>query len=261
MPFYNIFSRIERKQVRQIRSLQKRTNSAVTQRLNFADLTRHDMNIVSFVLNSSMTMVGGRALLATCAACKYATLNDVAGDFVECGVWRGGNAIAAKMIFDAYGSNKKVWLFDTFAGMTQPSESDFNIASRQPAINKFYATQRNTHNEWCYASLADVKNNFVIAGADLTNVRFVVGDVLQTLADQANLPQQIAVLRLDTDWYESSKIEMEVLYPLLSTNGVLLIDDYDNWAGQRKAIDEYFAQPEITKPNLHRVGANRVVIK
>lgn len=97
-----------------------------------------------------------------------------------------------------------------------------------------------------------------MAGVDLANVRFVVGDVMETLGNPANLPKEIAVCRLDTDWYESSKLEMRILYPLLATNGVLLIDDYDRWAGQRKVIDEYFQEVDAPKPILYRSGSNRV---
>ncbi|MEL1619861.1 TylF/MycF/NovP-related O-methyltransferase, partial [Acinetobacter baumannii] len=83
---------------------------------------------------------------------KHALLLD--GDFVECGVWRGGNALAAKMVFEHYGSDKRVWLFDTFGGMTEPSDMD-RTANGEPAIDKFLASQRIDRNEWCYASLED----------------------------------------------------------------------------------------------------------
>ena len=69
---------------------------------------------------------------------------------------------------------------------------------------------------------------------------FIKGDVLKTLSKEENLPQQIALLRLDTDWYESTKFEMNVLYPRIIKDGVLLIDDYTDWQGCKKAVDEYF---------------------
>jgi len=64
--------------------------------------------------------------------------------------------------------------------------------------------------------------------------------VMKTLKKEENLPEKIALLRLDTDWYESTKLEMNILYPKLIKNGVLLIDDYADWQGCKRAIDEYF---------------------
>jgi predicted O-methyltransferase YrrM len=72
------------------------------------------------------------------------------------------------------------------------------------------------------------------------SVRFVEGDVVQSLKIESNLPESISVLRLDTDWYESTRAELEVLYPRLSPGGVLIIDDYGHWGGAKKAVDEYF---------------------
>jgi O-methyltransferase len=70
---------------------------------------------------------------------------------------------------------------------------------------------------------------------------FIKGDVAQTLRDAQALPERISVLRLDTDWYESTRLELEILYPRLQPGGVLIADDYGYWGGARKAIDEYFA--------------------
>jgi predicted O-methyltransferase YrrM len=103
---------------------------------------------------------------------------------------------------------------------------------------------------WCYASLDQVSQNFAAAGLSTKTSHFVKGDVMETLKD--NLPEQISVLRLDTDWYESTRFELEVLYPRLSKGGVLIIDDYGHWSGSRKATDEYFSS--IQAPLLNRVN-------
>lgn len=191
-------------------------------------------------------------LIATIKACKHAVLAQIDGDFVECGVWRGGNSIAAKLTFENYGSDKKVWLFDTFTGMTPPTEADTTRFSDQTAEERFQEAQRASYNDWCFASLADVRANFEAAGADLSGVRFVVGDVTHTMADKQNLPQAISVLRLDTDFYVSTKTELEVLYPRLSVGGSLLIDDFGHWDGARRAVEEYFdALPAGSRPLLH----------
>ena len=197
-------------------------------------------------------MVTRERLIATINACKHAVQSGTEGDFVECGVWRGGNSIAAKMTFENLGSDKKVWLFDTFAGMTAPTAEDRAAPTGEAAIAEFERSQTGDHNEWCYASLDDVRRNFGRARVAMEGVRFVPGDVVATLGDTDNLPAAISVLRLDTDWYESTKRELEVLYPRLSKGGSLLIDDFGYWEGARKAVEEYFAGLEPReRPLLH----------
>src|SRR5262249_6800965 len=118
-----------------------------------------------------------------------------------------------------------------------------------------------THNEWCYASLDDVRNNFVNVGLLSNNVVFVQGDVTQTLANEENLPKSISVLRLDTDWYESTKKELEVLYPRLNRGGVLLIDDYGYWAGSKQATDEFFAKNQNRPFLQYTDSSGRLAVK
>ena len=204
------------------------------------ELDDFDVEIINHVLNKKYTMTSIPRLINTLKACRYVVENDIGGDFVECGVWRGGNGILAKSIFEHLGSNKKVWMFDTFAGMTQPTLYDVKTTTQVHADAKYTKNQKANHNEWCYASLEDVKNNFVESGLDLHDVNFIEGDICNTLVNQKNIPHLISVLRLDTDWYESTKVELETLYPQLCRNGVLIIDDYGSWEGARKAVDEYF---------------------
>jgi hypothetical protein len=197
-------------------------------------------------------MASPQRVIATINACKHAIVANIPGDFVECGVWRGGNSIAAKLIFEEYGSARHVWLFDTFAGMTAPSPADTTQFSSMSAADRFKEGKGATHNSWCYASLDDVKSNFVRSGADLSGVTFVAGDVSVTLTDESNLPSEISVLRLDTDFYDSTRSEMRTLYPRLTIGGTLLIDDFGHWDGARRAVEEYFAtmQPD-RRPLLH----------
>ena len=131
------------------------------------------------------------------------------------------------------------YLFDTFEGMTKPTTFDRNALTKDLAIKKFNRLKKENHNNWCYASLDDVKNSFM--KYDLMDKAFFIkGDVNTTLNDLKNLPEKISLLRLDTDFYDSTKIELEKLYPLLSKNGILIIDDYGHWKGAKKAVDEYF---------------------
>lgn len=172
-------------------------------------------------------------------AVRYVDALGIPGDIVECGVWRGGNIMLAKMGRQQASVARRYVLFDTFAGMTAPTDYDVFVDG-QHARSQFDASARDGYNEWCYASLEDVRKNLADMGFRDDEVVFVKGDVLQTLSSPDNLPEQIAILRLDTDWYESTKAELEALYPRLSKSGVLIIDDYGVWEGARRAVDEYF---------------------
>ena len=209
------------------------------------ELTAEELAIADDIISNKLSMVSYERLWATLMACKYAINNNIKGDFVECGVWRGGNAIAAASIFKLYGSKKKVWLFDTFAGMTEPTEVDVERHTGDLALDQF-------HNKlnWACASLEDVKNNFEKRNLLTKSVIFNPGDVCETLDIEKNIPNKICVLRLDTDWYESTKKELEILYPRLSIGGCLIVDDYGHWAGATKATDEYFDKNK-NRPFFH----------
>jgi len=200
------------------------------------ELTDDEKKIIDYVINNGLTMVPRVGLFATLMSCKYVIANNIDGDFVECGVWRGGNSIIAAYMFKLYNSHKKVYLYDTFEGMTPPTEFDINLVTGLTAKEEIDSAKLD---KVSYCSIDEVKTNFSNLGLLSENVIFVQGDVLQTL-EQNNIPEKIAVLRLDTDWYESTKKEMEILYPRITREGVLIIDDYGHCAGSKKAVDEFF---------------------
>lgn len=216
------------------------------------ELDDQEVQIILDVHKNSYSMSSLSRMVNVIKSCKYCVENDIPGDFVECGVWRGGNGIIARKIFERMKSDKKVYMYDTFAGMTRPTKFDVKSVSKQPAINKFYSQQTDDHNKWCYASLDEVKNNCLNSNLNLNKFKFIKGDVCKTLIEKSNLPEKICVLRLDTDWYESTKVELEMLYPILSQKGVLILDDYGNWEGSKKAVDEYFNSKKY-KPMLNVV--------
>lgn len=223
------------------------------------ELSKAECKILDDVLDRRLTMVNFEGLLATLMACKYVLENSIEGDFVECGVWRGGNAIVAAEMFRLHGSQKHVWLFDTFLGMTAPTGVDHDWKGGL-AQGEFDLNEREGFNNWCYASIEDVVGNFEDRGLVGNNIHFIKGDVSQTLRE-ADLPEKISVLRLDTDWYESTKMECEVLYPRLSVGGCLIVDDYGHWNGSRIAIDEYFSQ-HLNRPFFHATDyARRIGVK
>jgi hypothetical protein len=195
-------------------------------------------------------MASRERLYAVFQATQYIVRNAVPGDIVECGVWRGGaSMVAALSLLSEGDTTRRVWLYDTFAGMTAPTAKDTHRWAAtyrwagQDARKIWQQSKRGDSNEWCYAALDEVQQNLFATGYPQSQLEFVKGDVAKTLSSGG--PAKIAVLRLDTDWYESTKTALQVLYPRLSENGVLIIDDYGVWAGARQAVDEYFAEQKI----------------
>ncbi len=190
---------------------------------------------------ASYTMTGKFRQWALLKAVEHVDRQSIAGAIVECGVWRGGNMMMVKEARRGALPNRDIYLFDTFAGMSRPTDVDVD-RSGLVAAGKVERRQRDGYNSWCYASIEEVAgafDQFELSGDD---VHFRKGKVEDTLVDPHSLPDRIALLRLDTDWYKSTKIELEVLYPRLERGGVLIIDDYGHWHGARKAVDEYFGK-------------------
>lgn len=225
------------------------------------ELEPEDIALVVEIRDRGYTMVSTERLINTVKVCRYVCESGIPGDFVECGVWRGGNGILAQKIFERYGEERQVWMFDTFAGMTQPGKLDYNLRTGEVASGTHGRLQLEGENAWSLSRRGEVESNCLDMGLDPGRIRFVVGDVCQTLADPDNVPEAIAVLRLDTDWYESTKMELETLYPQVAKGGVLVIDDYGSWNGSREAVDEYISQL-ADRPLLNVIDLDgRVAVK
>ena len=214
------------------------------------EATRNDREIIDYVLglkskkyDNKLTMISPKCLWAAISSVKYCLDHNINGDIVECGVWKGGCSIAMALKLKEYNSKKKVWMFDTFRGMTAPSEMDIHHSNKIDTFLKFKKSKKEKHNDWCYSPLKEVLINIENAGVK-EYTKIIKGDVLKTLNVNDNIPNKISILRLDTDWYESTKKELEVLFPKLVEKGILLVDDYGHWQGSRKAVDEYFQNNE-----------------
>ena len=191
------------------------------------------------------TMTSNGRLFGLIEAVKYVIKHNIPGDFVECGVWKGGSMMAiAETLIQLGITDRQLYLYDTFEGMTAPTENDIDslnrTADRQLKEN-FYSKETNI--VWAYSGLDEVKNNMSVINYPTQNIHYVKGDILKTIPE--TISSTIALLRLDTDWYESTKHEMIHLFPLLQRNGVLIIDDYGFWRGSRKAIDEYVEENKV----------------
>lgn len=220
-------------------------NLTISKKKNYRFPIEADKEIIEFIkISKQFSMTDLHAMYVLSQAILKAKTNKLDGDFVECGIWRGGNVLLLKLLNDYYKLNKSIFAFDTFDGMTAPSkfDIDFQNISAEEQLNKNDKSEdkKNIH---CYSELETVKKN-ISKYTNLNNIKFVKGPVEKTLLDIENLPEKISILRLDTDFYESTKIELNVLYPKLVQGGVLIIDDYGHWKGAQKAVDEFFDKKE-----------------
>jgi O-methyltransferase len=188
-------------------------------------------------------------LAATAYACMWANEKEIEGDFVECGVWRGGNVMVARWA----APSRQIWVYDTFAGMTEPGEFDGKKAHKHfsDAGAKLKCGGKNS----CVTEIQFLQNMFTVCTWDPDKFKIIAGDVRETLKCEQNLPTKISVLRLDTDFYDSTKIELETLYPRLSVGGYLIVDDYGHWPGARKAVDEYLGDKRFRLRPIDYTGA------
>ena len=193
---------------------------------------------------------------------EYINKKKIEGNLVECGVFRGGNLILMNHVCNNLNLKKYIYAYDTFSGMTIPTKDDVEIGTNISANDIMSKTQKEKekgNNIWCFASLEHVKSNLTKEFNNFENIKFIKGPVEETLLDLKNLPEKISFLRLDTDFYNSTKIELEILYPRLVKGGVLIIDDYGSWKGSRKAVDEYFKNENVW---LHYIDKDsRLLIK
>ncbi|MBW7858457.1 MAG: class I SAM-dependent methyltransferase, partial [Leptonema sp. (in: Bacteria)] len=187
--------------------------------------------------------------------------NNINGDFVECGVWRGGSAmLIAKMLVERKITNRKIILFDTFEGMSEPSQFDIDVSGELASESLKQNIHQKETSVWCLADIVDVQNNMNQTGFSNDSIIYIKGKVEDTIPKKLTT-KQVALLRLDTDWYESTKHELIYLYPLLSKEGILIVDDYGHWQGCRRAVDEYFEEQKTTLM-LNRIDyTGRIAIK
>ncbi len=206
------------------------------------------------------TLTSYDRLHALCQAVKHVSDNNIAGSFVECGVWKGGSALAAALAFQTHEDmQREMYLYDTYEGMTAPTAADIDYRGLNAEDQLQTQAKDDPNSIWCAVELDAVKQTMALSNYPAEQVHYVVGKVEETIP--ATIPEKISILRLDTDWYESTLHEMEHLFPRLVPGGVLILDDYGFWQGARQAVDEYLARNELNLL-LHRIDATgRMAVK
>jgi len=205
---------------------------------NFSDISDEESAIIKKV--EPFTMTNPERIVSLLRAVDYVESNDIKGSFVECGVWKGGSVMASILkLKNLKNLDRDIYLYDTFEGMTEPTEVDKSF--KNESANDIFVEKQD--DLWCYSSLGEVKDNLSTLKYPDNKLHFVEGKVEDTIP--GTIPRDIAILRLDTDWYESTIHELNHLYPRLVKGGVIIIDDYGHWQGCRKAVDEYVEQHNI----------------
>jgi len=209
-----------------------------------AALTEGDRRLIGKIHAKKLTMCSPGKCYALAQACRQVLADDIPGDVVLCGVWRGGLAILAGSILA--GTARRGWMYDTFAGMTEPSQRD-----GAQAADLYAKRKRIGMSTWCLSPMSEVLSNVASFGIPDEQIMVVAGDVAHTLTQAA--PAAVAVAYLDTDFYDSTRAELEILYPRLSLGGAMFFDDYGYWPGCRAAVDEYFQGSDV---QLQKVSDN-----
>lgn len=236
-------------------------------------VTRHDFDLRHapewqrevVTLVAPYTATDGPAIVALLDAIDYVERNAIPGAVVECGVFRGGSvmAAAAGLLRHSPVPKREIWLYDTFEGMTEPEAEDIRVRDGLVARDvydreKDLPTTDQSEWYWVRAGLEAVRTNVSMTGYPEGLLHYVVGRVEESIPSQ--VPESIALLRLDTDWYASTKHELEHLLPRLSPGGVLVVDDYHYWQGARKAVDEYFSNLGGRQPLWTRISSSGAVL-
>lgn len=207
------------------------------------------------------SMTSADRMFALYKAVEYIERMGAPGDIIECGVWRGGSMmLVAKTLLSLGSTSRDLYLFDTFEGLPKPDEAkDVDVWGNRAIDGWRPHAKDDRSSTWALATLEEVRENFGRTGYPDQRVHFVKGLVEETIPVRA--PQQIALLRLDTDWYASTRHELEHLFPRLARNGVLIIDDYGHFKGARQAVDEYIAAHRLPLLLVRVDYSGRIAVK
>ncbi len=186
------------------------------------------------------TMVRNLSLINLYRMVRYINRSALPGVIVECGVWNGGSsAMMAAACRDTH-VQRHFWLFDSFEGLPPPTEKDNSI-------------ERTHYFEgWNKGSIANVERIFRKLGLPLDQVHFVKGWFDQTLP--TSTVNQIALLHIDADWYDSVSLVLNMFYDRVTPGGYVVLDDYGYWEGCDRATHDFLDGRGISRSALHRVG-------
>jgi O-methyltransferase len=225
-----------------------------------SDFSSGEKSVIGRAKQHSMT--SAERMVELIRSVDYLVANEIKGDIVECGVWRGGSVmcICERLVELKDTRSRNIFLFDTFDGMAQPDDRDvqFNGENASQFLQVNEKGER-VGSYWCIADIDQVKQNLGNTDYPAHLIHYVKGKVEETLPHEPI--GDIALLRLDTDWYESTYHELVHLYDKVVPGGIIIIDDYGHWQGSKKAVDDFFKERN-QKPFLHRIDySGRLIVK
>jgi len=227
-----------------------------TSKKGFPDFDDQFWNIYLQAKENSLTTV--ERMYALYQATRYVVENNIEGAIVECGVWKGGSVMISAATLKNLNAVRDLYLYDTFEGMSEPTEKDITFRN-ESAYQNWDKIKSSQSIILCYSTLEEVQKNVFSTGYSQEKFHFIKGKVENTIP--ANIPDKISILRLDTDWYESTYHELKHLYDRVTKNGVIILDDYGYWKGAREATDQFFSEINF-KPLLQRIDhSGRILIK
>ena len=224
--------------------------------ISYPELTETEKLLINRIHADGITMTSIESLHTLAIASKYLRDNKIEGDVVETGVWRGGSALICASFLR---SDQELYLYDTFSGMTKPGEFDYRIGQNNNAITLDKWKDLSEGSEWVSASINEVIKNFKKYNLLSNAIKFVEGNVEDTLKSKAT-PDKVSLVRIDTDFYASTKVALEIFWPKLSKKGILILDDYGHWDGARRATDEYFQDNQQLMIPISG-GGGRIIVK
>lgn len=191
------------------------------------------------------TMGGRRALENAFEVVALAERHKIPGALVECGVAEGGTAAMMALTSKALGTEPRIkWLFDSYEGLPEPTAEDYVNGKAGEFIRPLPKGS-------CLGTIEQVSELFYNKlGFNRDEVRLVKGWFQDTVPVEKLNIGPIAVLRLDGDWYESTKVPLENLYDQIEPGGFIIIDDYATCFGSRRAVDEFRSERAIVTPLL-----------
>ena len=167
-------------------------------------------------------------------------------NFVECGVWKGIYLVFFQKLIEMYNlENCKIYGFDTFEGIPKPTTEDITMKDESMLDRYNLLKVDDKTSNWNYTKIDQVKDSYFQNTKKNSNLILIKGKVENTLIEHQNIPDEISILKLDTCLFSGTKIELDILFPKVKKDGIIIIDNYFNFKGVKKATDEYFKEKKL----------------
>lgn len=213
---------------------------------------------LKYLVEKNISMTSAVNLSYTAFLADQIVKNSISGDFCEIGVWRGGHLVAAKIGFG--NQNRKLFGFDTFNGMTNPNQNEYNLNSGKTAFERYEELEMGKG--WRSPSANEVIKNCTSLGVRESDLVLYEGDICELVRNpNFEFTNEISILRVDVDWEEPTKVSLNTFYKWVNHNGIVIIDDYGSWSGAKSAVDQFRFENKINSPMIHLCDSTYMWVK